>query len=118
MGRLEVGHTYYRLTFADRDLTMPGVQPLVYLGDADPQDGQIPHIFQDTVSYVRFGSRLEMGRDHDEVFVYFVSPEEVGSGILNVQQVATAVSAAAQRAVALNSPKLSVVGDEGWFSVP
>ena len=118
MERLEVGNTYYRLTYADRDLTMPGVEPLVYLGDADPQDGEVPHIFQDTISYVRFGSRLEMGRDHDEVLVYFVSHKEVGSGILNVQQLATAVSAAAQRAAALNNPKLPVLGDEGWVSVP
>ena len=29
---LIVGRTYFRLTFADRDLTMPGVEPLVFLG--------------------------------------------------------------------------------------
>lgn len=104
MEKLEVGHTYFRLTFADRDLTMPGIEPLVYLGDADPSDGEVPHIFQDTVSYSRFGSRLLMSQDHDEVLIYFVSPREIGSDILNVQQVAAEITAAARRATALNSP--------------
>jgi len=117
MERLEVGCTYYRLTFADRDLTMPGVEPLVYLGDADPEGDEVPHIFQDTVSYSRFGSRLEMPQDREEVLVYFVSPKEVGSGILDVQQVASAIAAAAERAAALHNPKLPVLRG-GWASVP
>lgn len=117
MERLEVGHTYYRLTYADRDLTMPGVEPLVYLGDADPEDGEVPHIFQDTVSYSRFGSRLEMSKDHDEVLVYFISPKDVGSSLLSVEQIAAAVATAAARAVALHHPKLPVLRG-GWFSVP
>jgi len=103
---LEVGRTYFRLTFADRDQTMPGIEPLVYLGDADPEDGEVPHIFQDTVSYSRFGSRLNMTHDHDEVLIYFVSFKEIGSAILNVQQVAAQVGAAAHRAIALNNPVL------------
>ena len=114
---LKVGHTYYRLTFADSDMTMPGVEPLVYLGDADPSEGVVPHIFQDTVSYVRFGSRLDMKGDHDEVAVYFMPPEDIGSGIVDVQEVAAAVSAAAQRATALNNPVLPILRD-GWRSVP
>ena len=67
--KLEVGHTYYRLTFADRDRTMPGVEPLVYLGDADPTDGEVPHIFQDTVSYVLFGSRFDLAHDRDDIVI-------------------------------------------------
>jgi hypothetical protein len=104
MEPLEVGHTYYRLTFADRDLTMPGVEPLVYLGDAAPEGDVVPHIFQDTVSYSRFGSRLRMAQDHDEVLCYFVPPAEIGSCILTVQQVATEVAAAAHRAATLHNP--------------
>jgi len=114
---LKVGHTYYRLTFSDCDMTMPGVEPLVYIGDADPEDGEVPHIFQDTVSYVRFGSRLDLAQDHDEMLVYSVSPLDVGTGIVDVQQMAIEVSAAAQRAVALNNPVLPILRD-GWRSVP
>ena len=114
---LQVGHTYYQLTFADRDMTMPGVEPLVYLGDADPTDGEVPHIFQDTVSYVRFGSRLNLSQDHDEITIYFISPNEIGTGIIDVQQVAIEVAAAAQRAEALNNPVLPTLLDN-WQSVP
>jgi hypothetical protein len=114
---LKVGQTYYMLTFADRDKTMPGVEPLVYLGDTDPSEGVRPHIFQDTVSYVRFGSRLDLKQDHDEITVYFIPPEDIGSGIVDVQQVAAAVSEAAQRAVSLKHPVLRVLRD-GWRSVP
>jgi hypothetical protein len=106
---LEVGRTYFRLTYADRDMTMPGVEPLVYVGDADPSDDEVPHIFQDTVSYVRFGSRLNLTQDHDEICVYFISPDEIGLDIVDVQQVAAEVSAAARRAVALNNPTLPAV---------
>jgi hypothetical protein len=109
MFSLQVGHTYYQLTFADSDKTMPGVEPLVYLGDADQSDGEVPHIFQDTVSYVRFGSRLKLAQDHDEITIYFVSPKDIGLGIVDVHQVATEVFAAAKRAAALNDPVLSVL---------
>ena len=85
---------------------MPGVEPMVYLGDADPEDGEVPHIFQDTVSYSRFGSRLSMTQDHEEVLCYFVSPKEIGACILSVQQVAEEVTAAAHRAAALKNPVL------------
>ena len=105
---LEIGHTYFRLTFADRDLTMPGIEPLVYLGDADPEGDEIPHIFQDTVSYSRFGSRLNMAHDHEDILCYFVSPKEIGSCIFSVQQVAGEIAAAAQRATVLNNPVLPV----------
>lgn len=104
--RLEIGRTYFQLTFADPGMTMPGVEPLVYLGDTDPVDGKAHHIFQDTVSYSRFGSRLNMLQDHSEVTVYFISSEEVGSAILGVQQLAQEVTAAAQRASEMGNPLL------------
>jgi hypothetical protein len=114
---LEVGHTYYRVTFADRDMTMPGVEPLVYLGDADPTDGVVPHIFQDTVSYVLHGSRLNLAQDHDDILIYFIPPAEIGSAIVDVRHVAIEVSAAAERAAALHNPVLPVLR-EGWQSGP
>ncbi len=114
---LELGHTYYRLTYADSEMTMPGVEPLVYLGDADPTGGEVPHIFQDTVSYVRFGSRLALSQNHEDILVYFIPPAEIGSGIVDVQHLASEVTAAAQRAIALNNPVLPVLR-EGWQSVP
>ena len=47
---LIVGRTYFRLTFADRDLTMPGVEPLIFLGEVMDDGGTRGFAFQDTAS--------------------------------------------------------------------
>lgn len=109
---LEPGRTYYMLTFADRDLTMPGVEPLVYIGPVELEGGDPAFAFQDSVSYVRFGSRLELKEDHDEITVYFL-PEQNVRGIEDIHGVALAVAAAAARAKSLNHPVLPVLRD-GW----
>jgi hypothetical protein len=111
---LAVGRTYYQLTFADRDLTMPGAEPLVFLGHVDLDDGGDAFAFQDTVSYVRFGSRLELEQDHDEITVYFLSESDVRS-LQDVDGIATAIAAAAERAASLSHPVLKVLRD-GWQS--
>jgi hypothetical protein len=51
---LVVGQTYYRLAFADTDMTMPSVEPLVYLGLLE-SNGQLLATFQDTISYAWVG---------------------------------------------------------------
>lgn len=110
---LIVGATYFRVTYADRDLTMPGLEPLVFIGEVEMESGEQLLAFQDTVSYVRFGSGLDATRGTDEVQVSLVPSSEFGSGIFNLQQAASAVSAAAQRAKVLGHPVLLVVRD-GW----
>jgi hypothetical protein len=84
--QLVVGHTYYRLTFADRDFTMPGVEPMVYIGNV-AEDGRSMLAFQDTVSYVRFGSRLDMSEDNDEIVVELIEPEAIGESIPGVNAI-------------------------------
>ena len=64
---LIVGRTYFRLTFADRDLTMPGVEPLVFLGEVMDDGGTRGFAFQDTASFVQHGSGLEGEEQHDEI---------------------------------------------------
>jgi hypothetical protein len=58
--QLEVGRAYYQVTYADRDWTIPGVEPLMYVGvnvfDSDAESPTPVYTFQDTVSYFRFGS--------------------------------------------------------------
>jgi hypothetical protein len=58
--------------FADRDHTMPSVEPLIYLGLAEREDGQSMHAFQDTVSCIRFGSALEHSEGNEMVAVHLV----------------------------------------------
>ena len=112
---LTVGCTYYRLTFADRDLTMPGVEPLVYLGEASLENGRSMLAFQDTVSYVHFGSALGQPEQNDEIVVHLIERTEIGSGVLDVDAVAQEVSAAALRADNLGRPVLPVLR-KGWKS--
>ncbi|MEG4208360.1 hypothetical protein QUA20_31335 [Microcoleus sp. Pol7_A1] len=92
---------------------MPGVQPLVFLGEVDDQIGGKALAFQDTVSYVRFGSRLSASQGIDEMEVCFIPYEEVGSNVLTIEQAASQVAAAAQRAIALGHPVLPVLR-EAW----
>ena len=101
---LEAGCTYYHVTFADPDLTIPRVEPLVYIGESD--DSEAPHLFQDIVSYSRFGSRLHLkGDNDDEIVVYAFSSTSMGSGIVDAEQMLGHVSEAVRRAAKLGYPK-------------
>ena len=113
MNELVVGRTYYRLTFADRDFTMPGVEPLVYVGEV-AEDGRRLLAFQDTVSYVRYGSRFEMTEPNTEIVLELVDPEAVGDSILGVDAIAHQVIEAAKRAKTLGYPNLSIQ-HSGWI---
>jgi len=71
------GHTYYRLTFADPEMTMPGVEPLVYIGRHDAE-GEMLHTFQDTISYTwvgRYPGPFRPDQDMD-VSLYPMKDEE------------------------------------------
>ena len=115
--RLIVGRTYYRLTFADRDFTMPGVEPLVYLGWIELEDGKKGHAFQEAASYIRFGSALSQAEGNEECAVWIVEPSEIDSSILEVGTIAREVVAAANRAETLGHPSLPILRT-GWKSAP
>jgi hypothetical protein len=55
MRNLVRGSTYFRLTYADPSMTMPGVRPLVYIGSNifpdDAASAETIHYFQDAVSF-------------------------------------------------------------------
>lgn len=102
---LIIGRTYFRLTFADRDLTMPGVEPLVFLGEVADDSGTRGFVFQDTASYVQHGSGLEGEEQHEDIGLYFMPESDVGA-MYDVEELASEVSESARRAVALNHPSL------------
>ena len=102
---LILGRTYFRLTFADRDLTMPGVEPLVYLGEVTDDSGTHGFVFQDTVSFVQHGSGLEGDEQHEDIVLYFMPESEVGA-LYDIDEVATEIAEAAKRAASLNHPAL------------
>lgn len=111
---LHVGRTYYRVTYADRDATMPSIEPLVYIGNGTTAQGGAFYAFQDTVSYVRYGSRLAPGAvDRDDLCVYFLPAAGEGVDVLDLEHVAECVQECLQRAVSTGYPVLPVVRD-GW----
>jgi hypothetical protein len=109
---LVAGRTYYRLTFADRDLTMPGVEPLVFLGQVTDDAGTEGFVFQDTASFVQFGSGLEGDEQHEEIILYFMPEADIGA-IYDIEELAAEVAESARRAVSLNHPSLKVL-QPGW----
>ena len=109
---LIVGRTYFRLTFADRDLTMPGVEPLVFLGEVVEEEGTRGFAFQDTNSFIEHGSGLEGDEQHEEIIIYFLPESEVGA-LYDIGELTTEIAEAAQRAVSLNYPTLKAPPTRG-----
>jgi len=106
---LVTGRTYFRLLFADRELTMPGVEPLVFLGEVTDESGTHGFAFQDTGSYVQYGSGLEGDEQHEDIVLYFMPESEAGA-LYDVEELAAEVAESARRAVSLNHPALQVLG--------
>lgn len=102
---LTTGRTYFRLTFADRDLTMPGVEPVVYLGQVTDDGGTSGFVFQDTVSYVQHGSGLEGEEQHEDIVMYFMPESEVGA-LYDLEELAAEVAESARRGASLSYPQL------------
>jgi hypothetical protein len=102
---LIVGRTYFRLTFADRDLTMPGVEPLVFLGEVMDDGGTRGFAFQDTASFIQHGSGLEGEEQHEEIALYFLPESEIGA-LYDIGELATEITEAVQRAASSNYPML------------
>lgn len=105
---LVVGRTYFRLTFADRDLTMPGVEPLIFLGEVMEEGGSNGFVFQDTASYIQYGSGLEGDEQPEDVAMYFLPESEIGA-LYDISELAEEVAEAAKRAAALNYPRLAAL---------
>jgi hypothetical protein len=108
---LVIGRTYFRLTFADHELTMPGVEPLVFLAQVTDDGGVQGFVFQDTVSFVRFGSGLEGDEQHEEIVLNFIPDEDIGA-MYDIEELAAEVAESARRAVSLNHPTLQAPGAE------
>jgi hypothetical protein len=97
--------------------TMPNVQPMVYLGDVDLEVGGPTHAFQDTISYVLYGSRLDPGAaDRDDLLIYFVPASEIGVDIVDLWGLAATVDRCIERAGSTGWPVLHRARGT-WFTV-
>ncbi|WP_428243515.1 hypothetical protein [Gynuella sp.] len=101
---LEIGVTYYRLTFADAKMTMPGLEPVVYVGKNlfDEPTSEEVYYFQNTVSVVRFGI---LGGNED-VYVEAFKKDDLGSSVTTLEQAITIMQEANERYIREGKPKL------------
>jgi hypothetical protein len=102
---LMVGRAYYRITYADPGLTIPGVDPMIYVGtniaeDDDP--ATITYYFQDTLSHSWRGSVADPNRSakHSELEfqVYPHTETDVQREVFTLDDVIAALSEARRRA--------------------
>jgi hypothetical protein len=108
MNEPEVGKTYYYLTYADPGFTMPGLDPVVYVGKnivGDEQEDS--YYFQDTPSFTRFGLVTESSNPL-ECLVQAISTNKFGSSVIEHHQLLGIVNGAIERAEKLGFPKLKV----------
>jgi hypothetical protein len=109
--KLEKGQTYYMLTYADANMTMPGVQPMIYIGKnafyrvaGEESD---TYQFQDTVSYKRLGFVME-AKQKEECLVVPFRKQQLGTDILTLEQTHKALGRALKRSRSLKGPRLTV----------
>lgn len=102
----EYGSTYYQITYADVDLTMPGIQPMVYVGlNIFDDENEDTYYFQDTVSVIRFGL-LEEAEETSEIRVMSCLKKHFGSEVVTIDQLPKVIADALTKNKELNNPVL------------
>jgi hypothetical protein len=96
--QLERGEAYYRLTYADPVLTIPSVEPMMYVGTnifPDDDSGSVIYYFQDTVSYLARGAATDLASSarHPEINirVFPFSAREIGVAVVSLDDVIAAL---------------------------
>ncbi len=100
------GEAYYHLRFADAAMTVPAVEPVIFIGEDVFPDEQPDAVgilyFQDALSYRFCGSAAgDDFRPHPDIepLVHPIEPEEVGESLLDLDGVIGALQEARQRAL-------------------
>jgi hypothetical protein len=119
---LVIGQTYYLVTFADPQQTVPGIEPRVFIGVdvfGSQPDGAAPeYYFQDTPSFGMFGLATEEnphvkfegeeGVEEPEYWVTHHEAREIGWTIVDLPGALQEVRKAKERAEQLGHPVLQV----------
>ena len=119
---LEVGVTYFRISYADVNCTMPAVEPMVYVGAnffGAGSGGGVKYYFQDPVSVIRFGLGAgdrggslssfasDAGSAGDaDCFYSAHDAEDIGEVIVDLHGLAFEIDSVVERAKNLSYPKL------------
>jgi len=101
---LAVGRAYFRITYADPGLTIPGVEPLIFIGvnvlAADRGSPGPVYTFQDAASFSRFGGAAALGGANlaaEGVRTYCLAAAEL-SELVDLSGAAEALNDAVERA--------------------
>ncbi len=104
---LEYGTTYYQVVYADPELTMPGLKPMVYIGEnIFKNETEITYYFQDTVSVLVFGLVGE-AKNTTDCHISSFPEDEIGACIVDIDEAAKIVTAAAKKSKELGYPKIT-----------
>lgn len=102
---LQTGRAYYRITYADPELTIPSVKAFIYIGvDIFPDDDAdvVMYYFQDTVSYFACGAATDetssTGHPEVDIQVFPIHVQEIGSSIVSLEGAIEALQSAKARA--------------------
>lgn len=108
---LEYGTTYYQITYADPKLTMPGLKPMIYIGEnIFRNESDTLFYFQDTVSILIFGLFGE-AKNTTDCHISSFFEDDLGSSIVTIDVAAKLVDTSAKRSKELGYPKLKKASD-------
>ena len=106
---LKAGCAYYQVTYADNGLTIPGVEPMIYLGlNIFPEDdpASTTYYFQDPVSHSWRGPVTDAAHaaKHPEIetLVFPHTERQVQTEVFTLAEVVAAVTEAHRRAELLH----------------
>lgn len=106
----EIGRTYYAITYADPNFTMPGIEPFVFLGknafmeiEGDSSD---TWQFQDALSYSWEGPVWD-AKDQLRCDIRLFKKKELGHSIVTLEQLNDVVGKAILASEKHGHPKIS-----------
>jgi hypothetical protein len=108
---LKQGKAYYMLTFADRDWTIPGAKPMIYVGvnvlDGQKAEAEPRYCFQDTVSFSRFGDATQYkgpaNLANEGAFIRSLTARQLSSDVFTLEGIIAEMHAAEARTRAKGS---------------
>lgn len=107
MESLEIGATYYRVTYADPGFTMPGLKPMVYVGkNIAGDESEDMYYFQDTIS-VQLSGLLGTETNTEECKVSTFTENEIGKNIVRLEEAFKIIGLCLDNAKKLGFPKLN-----------
>ena len=102
--QLVKGRAYYRITYAAANLTIPALQPMIYVGSnifPDDDHSVVTHYCQDTISYFQVGAATSLATKQSasdvDIQVFPFHADEVGASLLTLQDAIKALQDALAR---------------------